>query len=494
MFLPLLARTVETVRRRPGVDYVDARAVVLEVEVVSLRGQGTSLREPSVDRLSRDRSEGVGVRVLYQGAWGFAARPGIDEQALAAAADDALLVAQASARIRKTPVRLVEEEASIGGWETPIEIDPFTVPLDQKLAELRAALAILAGDGDPRISSVEGRQLWRREHKWFASSEGSQTEQKIVHGGAGIKITASADGESAVRSWPLDLDGGVAGMGYEFVARLALPEHAARIREEALALLTAPVCPAGRTTLVLDTPQLALQIHESCGHPTELDRALGEEISLAGGSFLTPDKLGRFRYGSPRVNLVADARAPGGVGTFGWDDEGVAARRTPLVSRGVFVGYLSSREHAAVQSLGRSGGCVRAESWSRPAIIRMTNVSLDPDPKGPKSLDELIADTDDGMLMTTNRSWSIDDLRLNFQFGCEAAWKIEHGKLTTLYKRPLYTGSTPAFWGGCDAICSEDAWRMWGFLSCGKGDPIQLMGVGHGSAPARFRDVEVGAS
>jgi len=266
------------------------------------------------------------------------------------------------------------------------------------------------------------------------------------------------------------------------------------MREDVLALLAAPPCPARTTTLILDTPQLALQVHESCGHPTESDRAVGDEISLAGASFLTPDKLGRFSYGSPIVNMTADAQRPGGLGTFGWDDEGVPARSTPLVSRGVFVGYLSSRETAESLGLGRSAGCMRSESWNRPPIIRMINVSLEPDDNGPSSLDALIADTDDGVLMATNTSWSIDDLRLNFQFGCEAAWEIKKGKRTRILRNPVYTGSTPRFWGSCDAIGNRDAWRMWGLGSCGKGDPMQVVGVGHGCAPARFRNVEVGAS
>jgi TldD protein len=336
--------------------------------------------------------------------------------------------------------------------------------------------------------------MWRRERKELLSSEGTDVAQTLVCGGAGIKVVVVDGDEVAQRTWPMDYDGGIAGAGYEFVRGLDLVGNAARIREEALELLVAPPCPSGARALVLDTPQLALQIHESCGHPTELDRALGEEISLAGASFLTPDKLGRFRYGSTRVNLTADATTPGGLGTFGWDDEGVAARRTPLVARGMFVGYLSSRETAHRLGLGRSAGCMRAESYARPPIIRMINVSLEPDPAGPKSLDELIADTDDGVLMTTNRSWSIDDLRLNFQFSCEAGWEIKHGKRVRMVKKPFYTGSTPRFWAGCDAICAPDAFRMWGFLTCGKGDPMQLMSVGHGTAPARFQGVDIGSA
>jgi TldD protein len=250
--------------------------------------------------------------------------------------------------------------------------------------------------------------------------------------------------------------------------------------------------PAGTTTVLLGTEQLALQIHESCGHPTEADRAFGEELSLAGGSFLQPERLGRFRYGSTHVNLTADALQPGGLGTFGWDDEGVPARKTPLVARGAHVGYLTTRESAERLGLPRSGGCLRAEAWSRFPILRMINVSLEPDPRGP-SLEELIADTREGILLGANKSWSIDDLRLKFQFGCEIGWRIERGKLAGIVRNPVYSGTTPRFWSGCDAIGGPGAYRLWGFVSCGKGDPMQVMAVGHGCAPARFRDVTVGS-
>jgi TldD protein len=290
----------------------------------------------------------------------------------------------------------------------------------------------------------------------------------------------------------MDLDGGVAAGGWEVVSAVDLPGAVERIAGEALALLTAPTCPAGTTTVILDTAQLALQIHESCGHPTECDRAFGEEVSLAGASFLTPDRLGRFRYGSSLVHLTADATAPGGLGTFGWDDEGVPATRTPLVTAGEFVGYLTSRETAARLGLPRSGGCVRAESWNRFPIIRMVNVSLEPVALGP-SLEELIEDTADGVLFGNNRSWSIDDLRLNFQFGSEIAWEVKRGRRVRPLRNPVYTGSTPQFWASCDAVGGPDAFRLWGLTSCGKGDPMQLMAVGHGCPPARFRDVTVGS-
>jgi TldD protein len=235
---------------------------------------------------------------------------------------------------------------------------------------------------------------------------------------------------------------------------------------------------------------MALQVHESCGHPTELDRALGSEISLAGGSFLQPRHLHTLRYGSERVNLTADATVPGGLGTFGWDDEGTPARRVPLVERGLFVGYLSSRETAGALGL-RPSGAMRASSAVRMPLVRMVNVNLDPDPSGP-TLDELIADTDDGILVETNRSWSIDDLRLNFHFGCEIAWEVRRGRRVRLLRGPVYTGITPRFWGGLDAVCGPSEWRLYGVMNCGKGEPMQLLPVGHGASPARFRGVEVG--
>jgi TldD protein len=484
-FAPIEAACEEL--RRAGAEYGDARLVSDEREAIQVRFE-------EVETLQRGRSRGVGVRALVEGCWGFGARPGADEEAAVGAARDALAVAHAGARISRHRARLVEEEPARGVWANAVAEDPFAVPLERKITDLLAATHALRGAQNARLRNAEASMLWHRRHAHFVSTEGARTEQVKTLGGAGIKVIAAGDDDVAVRSWPMDFDGGLLGCGYEAVARLDLVGHAPRVRDEVLALLGAPPCPAGRATLVLDTPQLALQIHESCGHPTEADRALGEEVSLAGASFLTPDRLGRLRYGASKVNLTADATVPEGLGSFGWDDEGVRARRAALISRGLFVGYLSSRETAARLGLGRSGGCMRAESWNRPAIIRMTNVSLEPDPKGPRSLEELVADTDDGLLMTTNRSWSIDDLRLNFQFGCEAAWEIKRGKLGRLLKKPLYGGVTPRFWAGCDAVGAPEASRLWGFVSCGKGDPVQLMAVGHGCPPARFRDVEVGSA
>jgi TldD protein len=478
---------LDALRAVPGIDFADVRVSREERRAISLRNG-------DVDELSEVASAGVGVRVLRDGAWGFASCPDPTAESAERAARRAAEIAGEVARAQVERVRLAEEEPAVGDYATPVAEDPFAVPVDRLLADLAGGIAVLTA-GQSAIRMATGATRYWRSQKLYLNTEGSDTWQDTVFGGAGLKVVAAAEGGGSVqRTWPMDFDGGLFAAGYETVAALDLAGNAARLREEVLALTVAPPCPAGAVTLLLDTPQLALQIHESCGHPTEADRAIGEEISLAGASFLTPDKLGRFTYGSSRVNLTADSRAPGGLGTFGWDDEAVPARTTPLVARGMFVGYLSSRETATRLGLGRSAGCMRAESWNVPAIIRMINVSLEPDPQGPASLEELIADTADGILMTQNQSWSIDDLRLNFQFGCEAAWEVKRGVRTRILRNPIYTGSTPAFWRGCDAIGGPSAFRLWGLASCGKGDPVQAMAVGHGCAPARFRGVEVGAS
>ena len=247
--------------------------------------------------------------------------------------------------------------------------------------------------------------------------------------------------------------------------------------------------------IILDGSQLGLQIHESVGHPIELDRVLGMEANFAGTSFLTTDKLGQLRYGSDLVNVVADARQEHGpgLGTFAFDEEGVPAQCTPIVSNGLFTGYLSSRETAHTIGANHSGGTLRAEGWNRLPIIRMTNISILPGDK-PLTLEQLIADTERGIYMETNRSWSIDDKRYNFQFGTEIGWEIKNGKRIRMLKNPSYSGITTEFWNSLDAICSRHEWVLWGVPHCGKGQPQQVMGTGHGAAPARFKGIKVGSA
>jgi len=305
--------------------------------------------------------------------------------------------------------------------------------------------------------------------------------------GGNINALAIGGGEIQRRSYP-DTRYQVTG-GWEAILKWDIPGNAERIAAEAAQLLTADPCPRNIVTnLVIGGAQLALQVHESCGHPVELDRALGTEISMAGASFLTTEKLGNFRYGSKVVNLTADAVRPLGLGTFGWDDEGIPAQTTPLVREGMFVGYLTSRETAA--TLGQeSNGAMRASGWNRAPIIRMTNISLEP---GTWAFDDLIADTGEGIYVENNRSWSIDDLRYNFQFGTEIGYEIKNGKLGRMLRNCTYTGITPEFWNSCDAVGNADHWIMWGTPNCGKGEPGQTAHTGHGAAPTRFRNVRMG--
>ncbi len=298
--------------------------------------------------------------------------------------------------------------------------------------------------------------------------------------------------ELQVRSYPSAHDGSAACAGWEHVLSFDLVANAPRVAAEALELLSAPDCPAGRATVILGGEQLALQIHESIGHALELDRMLLMEASYAGTSWVSPGDPGSLRYGSSRLNITADATLAGGLGTFGWDDEGVAAARTPLIEQGVLRAALSDRGSAAAIGLDRSGGCARADGFARQPIVRMTNVSIEPGEAG--TLADLVADTEDGLYLETNRSWSIDDRRLHFQFGTEVAREIRGGELGRLLRNASYAGVTPQFWSGLDAVCSAPAWRLWGLGNCGKGEPGQVMRVSHGTAPARFRDVQVGVA
>jgi TldD protein len=332
---------------------------------------------------------------------------------------------------------------------------------------------------------------WSRKEQLFASSEGAWIEQEITSCGAGYTATAVGDGDFQMRSYPNSFRGQFETRGYEMVHDWRLLENAPRVAGEAAALLRADPCPEGERDLVLDGSQVGLQIHESCGHPAELDRVLGSEANYAGLSFLTLDLLGTLRDGSEHVTIRADAVTPRGMGTFGFDDEGVPAQSWDLVRDGLFVGYLTSRETAARIGEQASRGCMRADGWRNLPLVRMPNVSLEP---GRWALDDLIADTDDGIYMDVNRSWSIDQYRLNFQFGTELGWEIKRGRRVRLLRNPTYQGMTVDFWNRCDAVCDAAHWTLWGIPSCGKGQPGQVMATGHGAAPARFRQVRVGVA
>ncbi len=469
---------LDTARQR-GASYADIR-------FVTDKNQNVSVKNGKVESLSSNESQGFGVRVIYNGAWGFSSSSVVSRAEVERVTAEAVVVAQASASVKRRPVELGAALSIQDKYVTPVEIDVFSVPLEEQIALLLKA--------DEEMRRVEGIKLATgfittlNTSKIFASSEGSYIEQELSECGAGIEAYAVSEGGFQRRSYPNSVGGFWETGGYEVVPRLDLVGNAGRIAEQAVQLLTAPVCPVkANTTLILDSSQVALQVHESCGHPIELDRVYGMEASFAGTSFLTTEKLGNFRYGSEIVNINADATSPRGLGTFGYDDEGVPASRTPIIENGLFVNYITDRETAA--TLGQqSNGTSRADGWNRIPMIRMTNISLEPGDGG--SLEDIIASTDDGIYMETNKSWSIDDKRLNFQFGVEIAWEIKNGKRGQVYRNAAYSGMTPQFWGSCETIGSRDGWVIWGVPNCGKGEPMQGMHVGHGAAPARFRNIK----
>jgi len=465
--------------RQAGASYADARAILM-------RQQRIHTRNGAADALTDSTEQGIGIRVIAGGAWGFAATAALTPAEVQATADLAVHIARASATLAAEPVALAPQTPARAEWASPHRTDPFAVPLADKLGLLLDADRLMREVAGVRVAI--GELTLVREEKWFASSEGAEIHQTRTQSGGMIQAMAEGSGEVQRRSYPSSLEGQNGNLGWELIERLDLAGSARRTAEEAVALLTADPCPPKTTTLILEGSQLALQVHESCGHPTELDRVFGTERSFAGTSFLTPDKRGELRYGSPIVNLCADATVPGALGTFGYDDEGVPAQRVDLVKEGVFVGYLSSRETAARLGLA-SGGAMRASGWNHVPIIRMTNVNLAP---GRSSLEQMIRETDDGIYAATTKSWSIDDLRLNFQFAAEIAWEIKNGQLGRMLRNTTYQGVTPEFWGSCDAIAGPDEWQPWGVVNCGKGEPMQVMWVGHGVAPARFRNVRVG--
>jgi len=466
--------------QRGGADYADVRVVERETE-------GLTVKNGALEAASSNASAGFGIRVLVDGAWGFSSSALLEPNEAERIGREALEIARASGVAQRAPVELDDTPPVKDSYRTPADEDPFAVGIDEKLRILLEADAAMARV--PGVAIREGSMVAGRERKTFASLAGAWIEQEIVEAGGGIEATAVNDSEMQQRSYPNSFGGQSVTGGFEAVRELALADHGQETAELAVALLDAPQCPSGEMDLVLDSTQVALQIHESCGHPTELDRVFGTEASFAGTSFLTTDKLDELRYGSELVNIDADATAVGGLGTFGYDDEGVPAQRSPLISGGLLVGYLTSRETAP--RIGRSSmGSARAWTWSNIPLIRMTNINLRHGDAG--SLEDLIADTRDGIFMSINKSWSIDDRRLNFQFGDQAGWIIKNGKRTQLVKNPTYTGITPQFWGSCDAICGADDWTLWGLPNCGKGEPVQTGHVGHGAAPARFRGVKVG--
>ncbi|MFB6392007.1 TldD/PmbA family protein [Polymorphospora lycopeni] len=461
---------------------LDAGARYADARLMHRRHESMSARNGEVEQLGQSEDAGIGVRALVGSSWGFYAVPELSDAAARAAGARAAEIAAASATVPGRDSGLIPVDGRSGSWASPCEIDPLTIALSDKGDLLVRATETMRANGADLAEA--DYQVWDTT-KWFVSSEGHRVDQRVRECGGGIRATAIGAGETQRRSYPSS-SGHYGTQGWELIGAMDFDAHAARIAQEARELLTAPQCPAGETTLILGGEQMALQIHESVGHAIELDRILGWEAAFAGTSWLDLGQLGSLRYGSELMNVTIDPTIPGALGSFGFDDEGTPASRRDAVREGRWVGVLAGRDSAAAAGLDYAGS-VRADGWSRLPMVRMTNVGLEP---GPHTLEEMIAATDDGVLMDVNRSWSIDDQRLNFQFGCEIGWEIKNGRRGRMLRNPTYTGIGPLFWRSMDMLSSETF--AWGTPDCGKGQPGQVGHTGHPAAPARFTGVRIG--
>ncbi|MGE5653732.1 MAG: TldD/PmbA family protein [Bacillota bacterium] len=469
-----LLQSVLDLAREKGATYADVRWV-------QRRNEPLQMKNGNVETLATFQDEGFGVRVIVDGGWGFASTPSAKREDLARTVDAAVEIAKASALCRLDGIKLAPVKPVVDRRETKVIRDPFAVPMEEKIQLLLACHEAMRAV--PEVKVTQGSITIWEERKIFASSEGAYIEQKVTETGASISAHARDSHDVQRRSFSNYMNA-----GYEWIEEMNLVGKAATLAQEASQLLSAPECPRGETTLILGSEQVALQIHESCGHPVELDRVMGTEATYAGTSFLTPEKWGSFRYGSEVVNITADATIEEGLGGFFYDDEGVPAQRTPIITEGIFTNYLTSRE-TALEYGSSSNGTMRAVGWSNLPLIRMTNINLEP---GNWTLAEMIRTTKEGVYMETPKSWSLDDKRLNFHFGCEIAYEIKDGKLGRMLKNPAYTAMTPVFWNSCDAVANQDEWQLWGMPSCAKGEPVQVVHVAHGASPARFQNIKVG--
>lgn len=474
----LAARALDTASKR-GAEYADIR-------FEENRSERIEVRNGIVATLADSTSRGYGMRALFEGAWGFAAGSDLSQAGIDRTAARAVEIAKAGASIARRRVGEAPQKAYVDVFATPVLRDPHDVPLGERVQLLlEAEKALHAGK---QISVGRAwTDLWSIDKVLF-STIGSKIEQRIRQTGSGMEAMAVGEGDVQTRTFPGDIGLYKSG-GWEVVEQAMLRENAQRIGEEAIALLAAPQCQSGTFDIILGGSQVSLQIHESCGHPAELDRVMGWEANFSGVSFLEIDQLDKLQYGSGLVNIVIDNTLPEGLATVGYDDEGTKSGISDIIRRGVLVGYEMSNDTA--REIGRSSNaCVRAQSWQFVPMIRMCNLNLLP---GDTPFDNLFDDVKDGIYMESNRSWSIDDHRLNFQFGCEIAWEVKNGKRGRMLKNPTYAGVTPQFWNSCDAIADKDSWVAWGTPNCGKGEPMQSGRTAQCASPARFRNVQVGA-
>jgi TldD protein len=474
--------------KRLKATYCDIRIIRSRNQFVSVRlnperGTGKTLEVPGV---SDGGSFGFGVRVIVDGAWGFAASPLVSPAEIVRITGEAVQVAKANAALKAKPVVLAPVPVYKDYWRTPHERDPFSVPIEEKLELIRKAAAeVKKGE---QVFAANAILAFRSEDKYFASSEGSSIQQLNLqtYGNVGATAVDLSKGLSKRRAYqPPPVTA-----GYEFVPVMNLVENAQRIREEVVEHLKAPAIEPGKKDLVLLPTHLWLTIHESIGHSTELDRALGYEANYAGTSFLTTDKLGKERVGSDVINIWGDRTTEKGLATTGYDDDGVKATKFPIIQKGIFTHYQTIRDQAALVGEKESRGCCYADSWSSVPFQRMPNVWLEPGKPG-VSLEDLISSVDDGILIDGDGSFSIDQQRYNFQFGGDAFWRIKGGTKQGMVSRVAYQSRTTDFWQACDAIAGPAYWQQYGAPNDGKGEPTQINSVSHGCSPARFRQINV---
>lgn len=471
--------------RQAGCEYGDIR-------LCSYRTQSLTARDRSLNNLSDNVSSGFGVRVLLNGAWGFAASHRKTPEEIARIVSLAVDIAKGSRLSQQEPVRLVPVEAYQDTYISPITIDPFDVPINEKAELLLNINEQLLNYAEKGVKKAYSFLRFTREEKIFASTEGSVIEQTLYRSYPGFSCTAVANGDAQTRNYehpPLNL-------GYEHINPSDLLANVNRVAEEAIEKVHATESPTGiRTTLILKPTNLWLTIHESVGHPTELDRVYGYESNFAGTSFATTDKLSKLQYAAPWINFKADRTQPGGRSTIGYDDEGVKSQEWYVVKDGILVDYLTDRETAYRLGRGSSNGSAYADSWSSVPMVRIPNLGLQPGEEGGShtaSLAEMIANTEAGILIDGIGSFSIDQQRRNFQFGGDAFWKVENGKVVGMLKNVTYHSMTTDFWNSVDAIGGTSEGMQCGTNMCGKGEPMQIAQMTHACVPVRVRDIQIG--
>ncbi|HEX6164924.1 MAG TPA: TldD/PmbA family protein [Vicinamibacterales bacterium] len=466
-----------------------ARATALgasyaDIRVNRYRRESISTRERQVQNVSRSASYGMGLRVLVDGAWGFAAINKVDPASARSIAEQAVAIARANGILQTRKVVLANADKVIDAWNNPIKRDPFEVPLETKTAFLfklnEAAMAVKG------VSFVNSQLQFVDEQKYFASTEGSRITQRLVRTNPTFTTTATASGDFQTRA----VGDRAKLLGYEYLEEYPWFADAEKAGHEVVEKLAARPAVPGRYDIVVDPSQLFLAIHESVGHSTELDRALGYEANMAGTSFVKPADAGKLRFGAKIVNLIGDRTQPGGLATTGYDDEGVKSDRWHIVRDGMFVDWQTTRELAPLVGQSRSHGCLHADDWSSVPFPRMPNVSLEPAATD-VSLDDLFSEIKRGLYVVGRGVSSIDHQRYNFQFGGAVIREIVNGKLGAMVRDAAYQSRTPDFWASCDGLGGRSTYQLWGTSADGKGEPGQTNAVSHGCPPARFRNVNV---